>query len=357
MTEIANRGTGAELTTNGGGITTPATLSANDGVIQLQEWAQELNAAHQLGAALAASSFLPMSLRKKGKTEFKNMQELTNDAAAVILAGKSVGLDPMQSVQNIFPVHGMPSMYARTMVALVISAGHEAVRSAAADDSVTYKVRRKGGEWQEFTWTIRRAQKAGYTANDKYAKDPIAMLGAKAAAEACRVVFPDVLLGMAYSVEDLELEDMGEDAPPAADAPAAEPTKRNVARKPRAAAPTPDLPPVVNDAPRDEPEPEPTPEPAQAQDSMCSTSQQKALGEALKVAGHATKAEMMHIVSSWAGREITASRELTVTEATELTNEIRDSIADKAADTATGEISDPTADPAGWGTNMEANAS
>lgn len=66
-----------------------------------------------------------MSLRKKGNNGMKNLEELTYDAVAVILAGKSVGLDPMQAVQNIFPVHGMPSMYARTMTALVIAQGHE----------------------------------------------------------------------------------------------------------------------------------------------------------------------------------------------------------------------------------------
>ena len=32
------------------------------------------------------------------------------------------------------------------------------------------------------------------------------MLTAKALAEACRLVFPDVLLGMPYSAEDIELD-------------------------------------------------------------------------------------------------------------------------------------------------------
>lgn len=227
-------------------------------VIQLHEWAAELTAAHQLGNALARSSFLPMSLRLKGKNNYKTIEELTNDAAAVILAGKSVGLDPMQSVQNIFSVHGMPSMYARTMVALVLAQGHEVERGAATDQSVSYRARRKGSDhWQEFIWTLERAKKAGYTKNDKYQSDPIAMLGAKAAAEACRTVFPDVLLGMAYSVEDMELEDLGEveaAAPAPAAAPAVEKPKRVVKRR---QAPAPAVPDVVTEPPAPEPEPEP----------------------------------------------------------------------------------------------------
>ena len=98
------------------------------------------------------------------RQSFKTIDELAADAAAVILAGKSVGLDPMQAVQNIFPVHGMPSMYARTMAALVIAQGHDLVRSEATDDSVTVQARRKGEDrWQGFTWTMSRAAKAGYT--------------------------------------------------------------------------------------------------------------------------------------------------------------------------------------------------
>lgn len=235
MTEIAGIQSAeiAPLATGGGLAALPQTAA----VVQLQEWAAELTAAHTIASALARSNFLPKALREKGRGVVKSEEEMTNDAAAVILAGKSVGLDPLQSVQNIFPVHGMPSMYARTMGALVISQGHGVRRTAATNDSVTYMVRRKGDqEWQEFTWDIARAEKAGYLSNAKYTSDPIAMLGAKALAEACRTVFADILLGMAYSAEDLELEDMGEIAP-AAPVEAAKATRPTITRsRPRPTA-------------------------------------------------------------------------------------------------------------------------
>jgi hypothetical protein len=98
------------------------------------------------------------------------------------------------------------------MVSLVLGAGHEVRRTAATNDSVTVAARRKGDDdWQEFTWTIQRAEQAGYLKNAKYKSDPIAMLTAKAQAEACRTVAPDVLTGVAaWSREEIELEDMGE---------------------------------------------------------------------------------------------------------------------------------------------------
>jgi len=186
--------TGAQLTA----------LPTTAGTVQLAEWAAELQSAHQLGTALCGTEFVPAGFR--GKPEA---------AAAAILAGKSLGLDPMNALSNIFVVHGRPALYARTMVALVMAQGHEVVRTEATPERVTIAARRKGQQqWQDFTWTIQRARTAGYTGNKKYDTDPIAMLTAKAQAEACRTVAPDVLAGMPYSAEEVELEDMGEKASP-----------------------------------------------------------------------------------------------------------------------------------------------
>lgn len=196
MTAIATRNT-SELDTS------PAAIlnTTGAGTVQLQEWAAELSAAHALGTALCKTAFVP-----------KDFQGNPEAAAAAILAGKSLGLDPMNALSNIFVVHGRPALYARTMVALVMAQGHEVIRTEASDTAVTVKARRKGQkEWQEFTWTIKRAQTAGYLTNAKYKTNPVEMLYAKAAAEACRVIAPDVLTGVAaYSVEEVELDDMGE---------------------------------------------------------------------------------------------------------------------------------------------------
>lgn len=203
-------------------LSSPAGLPATTGTIQLAEWAAELGAAHQLGTALCKTAFVPKDFM--GKPEA---------AAAAILAGKSLGLDPMNALSNIFVVHGRPALYARTMVALVMSQGHDVVRTEATPDRVTVSARRRGQDhWQEFTWTIGRAKTAGYTSNSKYQSDPIAMLTAKAQAEACRTIAPDVLAGMPYSAEEVELEDMGEQEPSAGQVET--PKTRKMTRKPAA---------------------------------------------------------------------------------------------------------------------------
>ena len=130
------------------------------------------------------------------------------EAAVAIYHGQLIGLDPIQSLQNIFIVHGTPSMYARTMKALLIRAGHQVETVESNDRVAIVRAKHRGSaQWEEATWTIERARKAGYTSNAKYQTDPVGMLYARALAEACRRAAPDVLLGMAYAQEELETDE------------------------------------------------------------------------------------------------------------------------------------------------------
>lgn len=324
---------------------------ASQTVVDLHVWASELSAAITLGTALASTDFVPLSLKTLSGGRMKEPQQIAENVAATILAGKALGLDPMNSIQNIFVVHGRPAMYARTMAALVIAAGHHLERVEATEQAVTYEGRRAGSsQTQRFTWTIARAQKAGYTTNKKYQTDPIGMLTAKCQAEAARVIAPDVLTGIAStSVEEVQLgdyEDLGE-TPAAAPAPAAVPAgKAPVQRRQRVSAPAPKAPAPIQGPPADaepveddvdaadpetgeipeqvSPEPEhaeqaPAAEPEAPAEKGCTRSQQINLGNALKAAGYAEKAEMMQWVSEAVGREVTASSQLSETECKGLT--------------------------------------
>jgi hypothetical protein len=273
------------------------------------EWAQELSAAHQLGTALCGTEFVPTSFR--GKPEA---------AAAAILAGKSLGLDPMNALANIFVVSGRPSMYARTMAALVMQAGHTIRRIQATEQSVIYEGKRKGDtNFTRVEWTIARAQKAGYTSNKKYQSDPIAMLTAKCQAEICRVIAPDVLTGIAAtSVEEVELDDLGEQSSAPAEAPKA---KRSISRKQQ---PAPELPAAVNDAPAPEPDPEPEsdePDTQEAAFESITPAQLTKLNIILQEQGLAERGDKLNYLSTYLERPIGSSKDLTKTEAHRLIDE------------------------------------
>jgi hypothetical protein len=163
---------------------------------RLVAWAAAAAAANQLAKALSRTSFVPAA--------FKGNEY---DATAAIIMGDEVGLSPLAALRSIYVVHGTPAMYARTMVALVQSRGHEVWTEFSTDAKVIVCGRRKGSDKVEHSeWTTARAQKAGYTTNKKYATNAQEMLYSKASAEICRKVGADVLLGIPYSVEELELE-------------------------------------------------------------------------------------------------------------------------------------------------------
>lgn len=285
-----------------------AGLPATAATVSLMEWAQELGAAHQLGTALCSTEFVPVSFR--GKPEA---------AAAAILAGKSLGLDPMNALANIFVVSGRPSMYARTMAALVLQAGHSLRRVEATEQRVVYEGKRKGDTtFTRVEWTIARAQKAGYTSNKKYQTDPIGMLTAKCQAEICRVIAPDVLTGIAAtSVEEVELDDLGEQEAPETEAPKA---KRTIKR---ASAPAPDLPDVVHEAPQDEPET------AAPSETLATAAQLTKIHMILGKLGASDRESGLAELSTFTGRAVATSKELTKAEASRFIEEAENPPADE----------------------------
>jgi hypothetical protein len=167
---------------------------------RLVAWAAAASAANQLAKALSQTSFVPKAFAGN-----------VGDATAAILMGDELRLSPIASLRSIFVVHGQPALYARSMVALAQSRGHEIWTEYSTSEKVIVCGQRRGSEHVERAeWTISRAKTAGYTSNTKYGSNPQEMLYAKAAAEVARKVAADVLAGVPASVEDLELEDGAE---------------------------------------------------------------------------------------------------------------------------------------------------
>lgn len=178
---------------------------------RLEAEALAMDKAVKLARGLSVTQMVPPHFQQAGPRG----ENATWDLAAAILYGAELGLSAPQSAQNVFVVKGKPAVYARTMAAQVMAAadrrpdptgwGIEEVEASAT--SVTWRAWRDG-RTASAEWTIDRAQQAGYTSNAKYQTNPIEMLRAKCIAEVCRILFPDVLLGMAYTVEELQLENV-----------------------------------------------------------------------------------------------------------------------------------------------------
>jgi hypothetical protein len=249
---------------------------------RLVAWATAAHAANQLAKSLSRTSFVPAA--------FKGNEY---DATAAIIMGDELGLSPLAALRSIYVVHGTPAMYARTMVALALSHGHNIWTEKSTDAEVTVCGQRRGSQHVErSTWTTARAQKAGYTSNKKYATNSQEMLYSKAAAEVARKVAPDVLAGVPYSVLDLELEDQ-----PTTTVTRAEP-KRVQRRKPEPIEPP-------------EPELDPPAEPEVVAEELITDAQMKKLHASFNDQGISDRDTRLAYVADVIGVEVGSSKDLT----------------------------------------------
>lgn len=172
---------------------TPAS-TAYDVSTDLAAWAGAMGDAMTLAKGLAGTAFVPSHFQGKPA-----------DTAVAIMKGAALGLDPVAALEAIYVISGKPALYARSMVALVLARGHEVWTEEADATKVTVKGRRHGSSHvEESTWDVARVKAAGLDRNRQYAAHPEAMLYARAAADVCRRIAPDVLAGLSYGVEELQ---------------------------------------------------------------------------------------------------------------------------------------------------------
>jgi hypothetical protein len=196
----------------------PPTATGRDVV---DGWEVQLAGVARLAEYIASTEFVPKAYRDQPAA-----------VAAAILAGREMGIGPMTALQHLYVVEGRPAMSAQLMRALVMSAGHtlRVVESTSARCTVTGRRRGESTDREPVTWSGEEVRRAGLASRTTWQRYPRQMLLARATAELCRVVFPDVLGGMSYAVEEAAdmPDDDGQDAVPAA-------PPRTVRRAPTAA--------------------------------------------------------------------------------------------------------------------------
>lgn len=171
----------------------PATVAKVD----LSDYWARMGVAIQIAEPMCKTPFVPSAFRNKPE-----------DTAMAIMYGFKYGMEPDAALSSIFIIGGRPGMYSRVQHAILMAHGHDVRVVKQTPTECVVKGRRKGdeGDWTESVWTIERARQAGYFTNEKYTKDPIAMLTARALGDVCRLVAPDLLMGIvAYNEADVEV--------------------------------------------------------------------------------------------------------------------------------------------------------
>ena len=264
---------------------------------RIAEWAASAQAAYHVAETLVQSAFVPVQFRGKPV-----------EAMGAILAGAEVGLSPMSALKAFDIIQGQAAPRAITLRAVALSFGHDIEVTESTASRCVVRARRKGGNWQQVSWTIDRARDLGLTGKDQWRKQPQAMLVARATAEAARLVAADAILGIGYSSE--EVADGADAQPTTAPEPAPETGGvRRMSRTRRAPEPAPDPeePPLEDPAPADEPEPDGVTRP-----------QLTALHAALTAEGFTDREAKLEWCSRQIGRVIDSSSQLTKAEASSL---------------------------------------
>lgn len=139
---------------------------------------------------------------------------------AIMLRGRSIGVDATTALSLFHMVEGRPTMHADLVVGLVLRSGKAEFFEIEklAVDAVTYCTKRRGARKDvSLTWSMEDALRAGLVTKDNqgryhgvsrsgkpsnWDKYPRAMLRHRAATELARAVYPDVTAGL-YTPDEI----------------------------------------------------------------------------------------------------------------------------------------------------------
>lgn len=284
----------------------------------IQAWAADAQEAARFAASLARTPFVPQSLRAQ------DAATTASNITAAILTGRELSLEPMAALRSIDVIQGTPALRAITLRAIVQARGHEIWLAESTKTRAVVRGRRKGSDQvQESVWTIDRAKDLGLVGKSNWKGQPAAMLVARATSECARLIAADAILGVPYSVE--ELEDGMEAAftvetPQAStSAPATPPPAKRTAQR-RTPAKAPAAARVEDDPDLDDEPPSPPvkkPEPAGDQDGELRTKDQsKKLWTLLTKNGLEDRAAALAYLGGVLHRDVDSTTTLTRAEAT-----------------------------------------
>lgn len=138
------------------------------------------------------------------KTGFlPNAIKTPEQALAIILTGRELGIPAMAALNTINVIQGKPTVSPQLMLALIERSGQlEDIQIEATETGATVTMKRKGRSAHSETFGATEAQRLGLLSKDNYKKQAAVMYRWRAVASCARVVFPDVILGL-YTPDEM----------------------------------------------------------------------------------------------------------------------------------------------------------
>ncbi len=125
---------------------------------------------------------------------------------AIVQKAKSLGINPLEALNGgLYYVNGKVGMSTEMMACLIRQAGHSISKDPRSDNNICILNGKRADTGD--TWTIRfsmdDAKKAGI-AKHMYEKWPAIMLYNRAMSTLARQLFPDVIKGAGYTMDELK---------------------------------------------------------------------------------------------------------------------------------------------------------
>lgn len=158
---------------------------------------RNMDEAWRIATELAKSSLIPDALRGK-----------PNDVLVAVMTGAELGIQPMQSMREIYVVKGRPFIASLLRVAMIRQSPEclswQLVESTP--QRATFRTQRRGDqEPTTMTYTIQEAEAAGLVAqNSRYRTDPALQLRRRCAGRLIDEVYPDVIRGVGAREDEEE---------------------------------------------------------------------------------------------------------------------------------------------------------
>lgn len=159
----------------------------------------EIDAMNAMCKIAAYSGFLNSTAPRNDTTQ------RAADAFFVMMYGRELGIPAMTALKTIYVIDGKPSCSGQALLGLMRKGGVEVVIPDPGEvtDRAVVKVKRPGGTWKTYTYTMDMARKAGLENKKNWKSSPAEMLIWRAVSTACRFEAPDIVGGL-YTIEELQ---------------------------------------------------------------------------------------------------------------------------------------------------------
>jgi len=151
----------------------------------------EYSVIREQASALVKTGFLPNAIKTP------------EQALAIILTGRELGIPAMAALNSINVIQGKPTVSPQLMIALINRSGQlEDIRFGVHADKVTVTMKRKGRTPHTETFGVEEAKAMNLMSKANYHQQAVVMFKWRAVAACARVVFPDVILGL-YTPDEM----------------------------------------------------------------------------------------------------------------------------------------------------------